>query len=115
MIFARSISTISVVGAPYGTITTVQSEVYPKEVANIKKIFFAQQALPQQVLPTASSAVTLQLPSDVEKEDVAKDGINKLNLFHICGTINHESISFGTLAYPNCHQSTSCKPSWCPL
>jgi hypothetical protein len=82
---------LSIVGAPHGTITTVQSEVYPKEVADIKKIFFAQQTLPQQVLPTTSSAVTLQLPADVEKEVVAKDGINKLNLFHICGTINHES------------------------
>jgi hypothetical protein len=91
---------LSIVGAPHGTITTVQSEVYPKEVADIKKIFFAQQTLPQQVLPTTSSAVTLQLPADVEKEVVAKDGINKLNLFHICGTINPDSTSFGSLAYP---------------
>jgi hypothetical protein len=90
---------LSVAGAPCGTITTVQSEseVYPIKVVDIKKIFFAQQALPQQVPVPASSAVTLQLPADIEKEVVAKDGINKLKLFHICGTINPESTSFGTI------------------
>jgi hypothetical protein len=91
---------LRVVGAPYGTITTVPSEDYPKEVIDIKKIFFAQQALPQQVPVSASSAITLQLPSDIEKEVVAKDGINKLKLFHICGTINPESTTFGALTYP---------------
>ncbi len=30
---------------------------------------------------------------------MAKDGINKLKLFHICGTINPESTSFGTLSF----------------
>jgi hypothetical protein len=84
---------------PYGTITTVQSEDYPKKVGNIKKIFFAQQALPQPVPVPALSAVTLQLPADIEKEVVAKDGINKLKLFHICGTIDPESTTFGTIAY----------------
>jgi hypothetical protein len=68
---------LSIAGAPYGMITTVQSENLSKEVADIKKIFFAQQALPQQVpVPPASSAVILQLPADIEKEVVAKDGIN---------------------------------------
>jgi len=85
--------------APYGTITTVQSEDYPKEVGDIKKIFFAQQALPQPVPVPASLAVTLQFPADIEKEVVAKDGINKLKLFHICGMINPESTTFGTIAY----------------
>ena len=91
---------LSIAGAPYGTITTVQSENYLKEVADMKKIFFAQQALPQQVPVPASSAITLQLPADIEKEVVAKDGINKLKLFHICGTINPESTTFGALTYP---------------
>jgi len=92
---------LSIVRAPYGMITTVPSEDYPKEVIDIKKIFFAQQALPQQVPVPASSAITLQLPADFEKEVVAKDGINKLKLFHICGTIYPESTSFGTtLKYP---------------
>jgi len=96
--YDRAVS-LSVARAPYGTITTVQSEVYPKEVVDIKKIFFAQQALPQQVPLLASSVVTLQLPADIKKEVVAKDGINKLKLFHIFGTINPESTSFGTLTY----------------
>ncbi len=91
---------LGVARAPYGTITTVQSEDYPKEVGDIKKIFFAQQALPPTVLVPASSAVTLQLPANIEKEVVAKDGINKLKLFHICGMINPDSTTFGTIVYP---------------
>ena len=57
-----------------------------------------QQALPQ--LPAPASADTLlHLPADVEKEVVTKDGINKLKLFHICGTIKPESTLFGTLSF----------------
>ena len=67
------------------------------EVKAIKKIFFpTQQALPQGL--ATSSALTLQLPADVKKDVVAKDGINKLKLFHICGMINPESTSFDTLS-----------------
>ncbi len=85
-------------GAPYGTITTVPSNAYPVEVEAIKKILLlVHYALPQA--PATASAITLQLPGDVEKEVVAKDGINKLKLFHICGTINPESTSFGTLSF----------------
>jgi hypothetical protein len=86
---------LGVARAPYGMIITVQSENYPKEVSDIKKIFFAQQV----PVPTASSALTLQLPGDLEKEVVAKDGINKLKLFHICGMINPESTTFGVGVY----------------
>jgi len=91
---------LGVARAPYGTITTVLSENYSKEVGDIKKIFFAQQALPQPVPVPASSAVTLQLPADIEKEVVAKDGINKLKLFHICGMIDPDSTTFGAPTYP---------------
>ena len=97
--YDRAVS-LSVAVAPYEMITTVQSEDFPKEVSDIKKIFFAQQVLPQQVPVPTSSTVTLQLPGYLEKEVVAKDGINKLKLFHICGTINPESTMFGTLSYP---------------
>jgi len=90
---------LGVARAPYGTITTVQSEDYPK-VVDIKKIFFTQQVLHQPVPVPASSAVTLQLPADIEKEVVAKDGINKLKLFHICGMIDPDSTTFGVIAYP---------------
>jgi len=74
---------LGVARAPYGTTTMVQSEDYPKEDGDTKKIFFAQQALPQPVPIPASLAVTLQLPADIEKEAIAEDGINKLKLFHI--------------------------------
>jgi len=86
--------------APYRTITTVQSEDCPKEVGGIKKIFFAQQALPQPVPVPASLAVTLQLPADIKKVVIAKYGINKLKLFHICGMIDPDSTTFGALACP---------------
>jgi len=99
-VFYDTVISLGMARAPYGTITMVQSEDYPKEVGEIKKIFFAQQALPQPVPVTASSAVTLQLPADIEKEVVAKDGINKLKLFHICGMIDPDSTTFGVIAYP---------------
>jgi hypothetical protein len=84
--------------APCGTITTIPSNLYPVEVEVIKKIFLSvYYALPQA--PATASAITLQLPGDVKKEVVAKNGINKLKLFHICGVINPESTSFGTLSF----------------
>jgi hypothetical protein len=44
--------------------------------------------------------LTLQLPSDIEKEAKAKKGLTKLLLFHICGKLNDDSTSFGNLSYP---------------
>ncbi len=85
-------------GAPYGTITKVPSDTYPVEIEAIKKIFLSVHYALLQA-PATASAITLQLLGDVEKEVVAKDGINKLKLFHICGTINPESTSFGTLSF----------------
>jgi hypothetical protein len=85
-------------GAPYGMITTVPSNAYPVEVKAIKKIFLSvHYALPQA--PATALAITFQLPGDVKKEVVAKDCINKLKLFHICGTINPESTSFNTISF----------------
>ncbi len=50
----------------------VPSDAYPVEVEAIKKIFLlVQYVLPQA--PATASAVTLQLPGDVEKEVVVKD------------------------------------------
>ena len=86
-------------GTPFGMITTVQSNVYPVEVEAIKKIFFtAQQAL-LHVLATAPAVSLLRLPADVDKTGVAKDGINKSKLFHICAKINHEITSFDNLTF----------------
>ena len=51
-------TSLSVLGAPYGMITTVPSNAYPVEVKAIKKIFLsAQYELPQA--PVTASAVTL--------------------------------------------------------
>jgi hypothetical protein len=50
--------------------------------------------------------LTLQLPSDVEKEAEAKKGLTKLLLFHICGKLNDDSTSFGNLSYPEPSQGT---------
>jgi hypothetical protein len=91
-------TSLSLLGASYGMITMVPSNAYPGEVKAIKKVFLSMQyALPQA--PATASAITLQLPGDVKKEVVAKDGINKLKLFHICGTINPESTSINTLSF----------------
>jgi hypothetical protein len=46
------------------------------------------------------NTLTLQLPSNVEKEAEAKRGITKLLLFHICGKLSDDSTSFGNLSYP---------------
>ncbi len=61
-------TSLSVLGAPNGTITTVPSDAYPVEVEAIKKIFLLVQyeLLPQA--PVTASAITLQLLGDVEKE-----------------------------------------------
>jgi hypothetical protein len=46
------------------------------------------------------NTLTLQLPSDIEKEAKAKKGITTLLLFHICGKLSDDSTSFGDLSYP---------------
>jgi len=94
-------TSLPISGSPYGIVTTVQSDSFPVEVEAIKNVFFpAQLRLPQSMLPAASS-LTLKLPGDDEKEVVAVDGLTKLALFHICGDLNSESTSFGTLNLPS--------------
>jgi hypothetical protein len=46
------------------------------------------------------NTLTLQLPSNIEKEATAKKGIAKLLIFHICGKVSNDSTSFGNLSYP---------------
>jgi hypothetical protein len=55
--------------------------------------------LPATALSTLNT-LTLQLPSNVEKEAEAKKGITKLLPFHICGKLSNDSTSFGDLSYP---------------
>jgi hypothetical protein len=75
-----------------------RSNPTPTKWKSRQSIFLlVQHALPQA--PATASAITLQLPGDVKKEVVAKDGINKLPLFYICGKINPESTSFDTLSF----------------
>ena len=51
-------TSLPILGTPFGTITTVQSNAYPVEVEAIKTIFFLVQQVLLQALPTAL-AVTL--------------------------------------------------------
>ncbi len=51
-------TSLSVLGAPYGTITMVPSNTYPVEVEVIKKIFCSVQYKPPQA-PVTASAITL--------------------------------------------------------
>jgi hypothetical protein len=46
------------------------------------------------------NTLTLQLPSNIEKEAKAKKRITKLLLFHICSKLSNDSTSFGDLSYP---------------
>jgi hypothetical protein len=58
---------------PCCAITTVQSNAYPMEAKETKKIFLpAPQAPPQQV-PATASAPTLQLSADIEKKSCSQD------------------------------------------
>jgi hypothetical protein len=77
----------------------VQSEAYPVKIRAITKVFFPVQQALLQASATAPAVTLLQLPVDVKKEVVAKDDINKLKLFHICGVINPKSTSFDTLTF----------------
>jgi hypothetical protein len=85
----------------HGIITFVDSDLYPVEADELRKIFIPAltSPLPATALSTLNS-LTLQLPSDVEKEAKAKKGITKLLLFHICGKLSDGSTSFGDLSYP---------------
>jgi hypothetical protein len=50
------------------------------------------------------NTLTLQLPSNIEKEAKAKKEITKLLLFHICGKLSNDSTSFGDPSYPESAQ-----------
>jgi hypothetical protein len=71
---------------PHGFISIVDSDLYPVEADELqKKIIPALTSpLPATALSNLNT-LTLQLPSNVEKEAEAKKGITKLLLFHICG------------------------------
>ncbi len=84
----------------HGFISFVDSDLYPVKADELRKIFIL--ALTSPLPATAFSTLitlTLQLPSNVEKEAKAKRGITKLLLFHICGKLSNDSTSFRDLFY----------------
>ncbi len=92
---------LPIASGPHGFISIVDSDLYPVEVDELRKIFIPALTypLPATALSTLNT-LTLQLPSDVEKEAEAKKGIAKLLLFHICGKLSNVSTSFSDLSYP---------------
>jgi hypothetical protein len=92
---------LPIASGPHGFISIIDSDLYPVEAEELQKKFIL--ALTSPLPATALSnlnTLTLQLPSNVEKEAEAKKGITKLLLFHICGKLSNESTSFGNLSYP---------------
>jgi hypothetical protein len=93
--------TLPVVTGPYGLISIVDSDFFTVKADELHKLFIpAQVASPPVAALSNLSTLTLQLPSDVEKEAEAKKGLTKFLLFHICGKINDDSTSFSNLFYP---------------
>jgi hypothetical protein len=92
---------LAVASGPHGFISFVDSDLYPVEADELRKVFILAltSLLPATVLSTMNT-LTLQLPSNVEKEAEAKKGITKLLLFHICGKLSNVSTSFSDLSYP---------------
>jgi hypothetical protein len=84
----------------HGFITFVDSDLYSVEVDKLRKIFIPGLTSPLPATAHSTlNTLTLQLPSNIEKEAKAKKGITKLLLFHICGKLSDDSTSFGNLSY----------------
>jgi hypothetical protein len=93
---------LPIASRPHGFISIVDSDLsYPVEADELRKIFIPAltSPLPATALSTLNT-LSLQLPSDVEKEAEAKKGITKLLLLHICGKLSNDSTSSGNLSYP---------------
>ncbi len=92
---------LPIASGPCGLISIVNSDLFPVETDELHNFFVpAQITSPPAAALSNLSTLTLQLPSDVEKEANAKKGLTKLLLFHICGKLNDDSTSFGNLSYP---------------
>ncbi len=90
---------LPIASGPHGIISFIDSDLYPVEADKLRKIFIPvlTSPLPATALSTLNT-LTLQLPSDIEKEAEAKKGITKLLHFHVCGKLSNESTSFGNLS-----------------
>jgi hypothetical protein len=96
-----SAKSVPITSGPHGFVTFVDSDLCPVEADKPHKIFIPALTSP---LPATAhltlNTLTLQLPSNTEKEAKAMKGITKLLLFHICGKLSNDSTSFGNLSYP---------------
>jgi hypothetical protein len=92
---------LPITSGPHGFISFDDSDLYPVKADKLSKIFISAltSPLPATAVSTLNT-LTLQLPSNVEKEAEAKKGITKLLLFHICGKLSNVSTSFSNLSYP---------------
>jgi hypothetical protein len=93
---------LPIASGPHGFITFVDSDLYPVKADKLRKIFIP--ALTSPLLATALSTLntlTLQLPSNVEKEAKAKKGITKLLCFHICGKLSDDPTSLAIFSIPS--------------
>jgi hypothetical protein len=81
---------LPITSGPHSFISIIDSDLYPVEADKLQKFFILAltSPLPATVLSNLNT-ITLQLPSDVEKEAEAKKGITKLLLFHICGKLSN--------------------------
>jgi hypothetical protein len=97
----NSTQSLPIISGPHGFITFVDSNLYPVKADKLRKIFIPDLTSP---LPATAQAnldtLTLQLPSNIEKDAKAKKGITKLLLFYICGKLSNDSTSFGDLSHP---------------
>jgi hypothetical protein len=95
-----STKSLPIVSGPHGFITFIDSDLYPVKANNLRKIFIPAltSPLPATVQATLNT-LTLQLPSNIEKEAKAKKGISKLLLFHIYGKLSNDLTSFGELSH----------------
>ncbi len=92
---------LPIASGPYGLIFIVDSDLFPVKADELQNFFIpAQTTSPPAAALSNLNTLTLQLPSDVEKEAKAEKGLIKLLLFHICGKLNDDSTSFGNLSYP---------------
>jgi hypothetical protein len=94
-----SAKSLPIASGPHGFITFVDSDLYPVEADELRKIFIPalSSPLPATVHSTLNT-LTLQLSSNIEKETNAKKVRTKLLLFHICGKLSNDSTSLSFLS-----------------
>jgi hypothetical protein len=92
---------LPIASGPHGLISIVDSDLYPVKADELQKKIIPAPTSPSPATALSNlNTLTLQLPSDVEKEAEAKKGLTKLLLLHICSKLNDNSTSFGDLSYP---------------